>query len=123
MGPENTNEPMQPIQPAPQINEERSVGPAIGIIVIIAVIVLGGLYFWGQRAEKQKAVPTPTQTETTTAGQTSDTIQFNQELQTMQTQGTTDDTSSIQADLNATNLDTLGSEAASVSAAAASVTP
>ena len=29
---------------------KSGVGPIIGVIIIIAVIVLGGLYFWGQRA-------------------------------------------------------------------------
>jgi hypothetical protein len=27
-----------------------SAGPVIGAIVILAVIILGGLYFWGQRS-------------------------------------------------------------------------
>lgn len=34
---------------------KSSVGSIIGIIVIIAVIVLGGLYFWGKRLEESKA--------------------------------------------------------------------
>jgi hypothetical protein len=29
--------------------QESSVGPVIATIVILAVIVLGGLYFWSQR--------------------------------------------------------------------------
>ena len=37
-----------------QINRgnEGSAGPVIGIIIILAVIVLGGLYFWGQRTNE-----------------------------------------------------------------------
>jgi uncharacterized protein HemX len=30
-------------------NNGGSAGPIIGAIIILAVIVLGGLYFWGQR--------------------------------------------------------------------------
>jgi uncharacterized protein YxeA len=28
---------------------EGSVGPVVATIIILAVVVLGGLYFWGQR--------------------------------------------------------------------------
>jgi len=31
-------------------NPESSVGPVVATIVILAVIVLGGLYFWSQRS-------------------------------------------------------------------------
>jgi len=38
--------------PLPMDNGEGSkVGPVIGIIIIILVLLLGVLYFWGQRAE------------------------------------------------------------------------
>lgn len=114
MGPENTNEPMPTMPP---VSGERSVGPAIGIIVIIAVIVLGGLYFWGQRAEREKA--TPAQTEATTSNQTSQTSGADADIQAMNTQSSSDDVSSIEADLNSTNLSSLGSETTSINAAAA----
>jgi hypothetical protein len=47
--------------------KESSVGPVIATIIILAVIVLGGLYFWGERsnnatpsgsANTQTATPT-----------------------------------------------------------------
>ncbi len=47
----------QPVETMPEKTVEKSIGPAIGIIVIIVLIVLGGLYFWGQRLERQKALP------------------------------------------------------------------
>jgi flagellar basal body-associated protein FliL len=102
----------------PVDGSEKSIGPAIGIIIIIAVIVIGGLYFWGQRVSKQKAVPTPENNSTTT---------IDQNIQNLQKQSSADDINSIEADLNATNLNQLGSEMngieAGASAASASVTP
>lgn len=32
----------------------RSIGPVIGLIVIIAVILLGGIYFWSTRSGDQE---------------------------------------------------------------------
>jgi flagellar basal body-associated protein FliL len=115
MGPENTN---QPFQTPPPMHEEKSIGPAIGIIVIIAVIALGGLYFWGQRVEKQKEMTPPT-SEATTTNQTSQNPEFDANMQAMQSQSSSDDVGSIEADLNSTNLTSLGSEATTVNTAAA----
>ena len=30
-------------------NHEGSTGPIVGVIIILAIVVLGGLYFWGHR--------------------------------------------------------------------------
>jgi hypothetical protein len=74
---------------------ESSVGPMIGIIIILAVIVLGGLYFWGQRANKSGNALD----ENTAA-----------ELDQIQSQSSSDEVSSIQADLDATDIDSLDAE-------------
>jgi uncharacterized membrane protein (DUF485 family) len=43
--------------------EGGSMGSLIGIILIIAVIVLGGIYFWGKRTSTQvQAQPVATTT-------------------------------------------------------------
>ncbi len=42
--------------------EGGSVGSLIGIILIIAIIVLGGIYFWGKRTANQ--APTTSEAET-----------------------------------------------------------
>lgn len=50
-------------------NETKPVGPAIGVIIIVLVVVLGGLYFWGQHQNELKNTPapiTPTTTDATT---------------------------------------------------------
>lgn len=33
---------------------ENSVGPLVGIIIIVLILVLGGLYFWGERLNAQR---------------------------------------------------------------------
>jgi|GEM_PF-5738070 len=53
--------------------QESSVGPVVATIVILAVIVLGGLYFWSQRSSSTSPtdygatnVAVPTGSSTTT---------------------------------------------------------
>lgn len=33
--------------------EKKTFGPLIGIIIIVVVLVIGGLYFWGSQLNKQ----------------------------------------------------------------------
>lgn len=94
-------------------HEEKSIGPAIGIIIIIVVIVLGGLYFWGQRLEMRS--PATTENPPVENTQVSNSPA---ELQEIQSQSSADDTAAIEADLNATNVDSLGTEMNSVDAEA-----
>lgn len=52
-------------------NQESSVGPVVATIVILAVIVLGGLYFWSQRPSSTTptnsySAPSTVETSTTT---------------------------------------------------------
>ena len=84
-------------------NKEGSTGPIIGTIIILAVVVLGGLYFWGQR----NVAPTtdiygnpvsPTNSTTTV------------DTTTIDTQSSSDNPASIQNDLKSTNTDNLGSQ-------------
>jgi len=70
---------------------KSGIGSIIGTVVIIALIILGGLYFWGKRIEEAK---------------------FKQDLVTddVPEQTENDELSSIEADLNGTNLDNLSAE-------------
>ena len=66
-----------------------SAGPVIGIIVILVIIILGGLYFWGQR---------------------NDEAIINNTLDTINLQSDSDEVDTIEADLNATDIENLDSE-------------
>ena len=72
------------------IKKDTGVGPIIGSIIIIILIVLGGLYFWGYVIEKNKT-------------------DFPEEVEKEEA-GNMDDISQIEADLNSTNIDILESD-------------
>ena len=70
-----------------------SAGPIIGIIVILAIIILGGLYFWRQRVNEEAYEAESEET-----------------MEAINTQSESDDASSIEADLNNTDIDNLDAE-------------
>lgn len=37
------------------MREENNIGSSIGIIIVILILIIGGIYFFGQRIEKQRA--------------------------------------------------------------------
>lgn len=69
--------------------QESSVGPIIGAIIILAVVVFGFLFFWGERGADQA---------------------LESQIDTIETQSNSDETSSIEADLEATDVDNLDAE-------------
>ncbi len=71
------------------------MGMVVALIVILALVVLGGPYFWGQRASTTET-PAPVVEDQATAS--------------IKAQGTGDDTSSLEDDLNSTDIDTLDAE-------------
>lgn len=83
--------------PAGMPQEEKSVGALIGSIIVVAVIVIGGIYFWMTRSGE-------TPTATSPLGQT---VTPDQETAALLNQGTSDEISDIEKDLNATNLNNL----------------
>lgn len=49
-GTQNNNANQQPVGP------KNSFGPMIGIIVIIIILIIGALYFWGSRPSNDNAL-------------------------------------------------------------------
>lgn len=84
------------------------IGSTVGTIIIIALIVLGGLYFWGKRLEESKNIKQIT-TENTQVTPTPLTAE-QQEANLIRTTSTSDDLGSIESDLGKTNLDNLTPE-------------
>ena len=68
-----------------------SSGPVIGVIVILVVIILAGLYFWGQRGGAED-------------------VNTDQAAEAITTQSDSDDTNSIENDLNNTDIENIDSE-------------
>ncbi|OHA17921.1 MAG: hypothetical protein A2664_01020 [Candidatus Taylorbacteria bacterium RIFCSPHIGHO2_01_FULL_46_22b] len=84
---------MPPIQ-----QNQKSVGPIIGIIIIIVVLLVGALYFWGGTLNKSTMpIESPEQISAGT-----DTV-----VSGLQTVGVTDSLEDISADLNATDVSSL----------------
>jgi len=81
--------------------EKKHVGPMIGIVIIVAVIILGGLYFLEQRA-----------VDTTESGMTAQEVMQvpDETLNALETQGVSDEVADIEADLTDTDLSGLDAE-------------
>jgi hypothetical protein len=88
--------PIAPNQPV-----TKSMGPLIAVIVILALIVIGGLYFLKERVSQ------PVYTPTTGGDSITDSLN---------SQGSSDELNSIEADLNATDVNNLDQGAAAVEA-------
>jgi hypothetical protein len=81
--------------------EKKSVGPLVAVIIILALIIIGGLYFLKERSRQNAYVPTETSDSITTG---------------LQQQSSSDNLESIEADLNATNLNNLDQGATAIQA-------
>ncbi len=82
--------------------EKKSAGPFIAVIIILVLIIVGGLYFLKTRSS-QPAYVAPTENVDTVT-------------ESLNTQSDSDELNSIEADLNATNLDNLDQGAAAIEA-------
>jgi len=81
---------------------KKSIGPLIAVIIILALIIIGSLYFLKERASKNSYVPMTEQEDNITAS--------------LKQQSATDDLNSIEADLNAENFNNLDQGAAAIQA-------
>ncbi len=86
---------IQPTNTEPTNTQESSTGPAIAIIIVIAMIVLGAFYFWGERGNDMDQAMEPTAEEM---------------ISEIETQSTSDESSAIEEDLNNTELDNIDAE-------------
>ena len=84
---------------------EGSIGPIIATIIILAILVLGGLYFWNQRTAEMNNANLNNQPVTTTSSSATDAA-----VNSINQQATSDNTASIEADLKATNTTNVDSQ-------------
>ena len=92
-----TNAPIQKMME--DAKKDGTVGPLIGSIVIILILIVGGLFFWGSIISQKKDQIELTATEQEQVQQTV--------VEDITKQSSSDDTASIEADLKATNVDSL----------------
>ena len=81
---------------------KKSYGALIAVVIILFLIIIGGLYFLGQRMATN-----PYQNQTNTE-------QTDNVTDSMSKQSTSDETASIEADLKATNIDNIDQGAAAL---------
>jgi hypothetical protein len=93
---------MPPIQG--DINK-KSVGPLIAVVIILALIIVGGLYFLKERSSQ------PVYTPISPTAEATDSV-----TDTLNQQGTSDDLGSIEADLKATDVSNIDQGAAAIDA-------
>ncbi|OGG55009.1 hypothetical protein A3D62_03125 [Candidatus Kaiserbacteria bacterium RIFCSPHIGHO2_02_FULL_49_11] len=81
--------------------ERKSSGPLIGIIIIVLVLAVGGVYFWkttiSEKQERSALQASEEDTNATVAG--------------LQSQSQSDEIADIEADLQATDFENLDAEA------------
>ncbi len=101
----------EPQGDAPTLNNaspatgHKPIGPAVGIIVIIAILLLGGIYFWMQARDEVQYGDQPYTDALPGA---------DSKVQALQQQSSSDKVSDIEADLQSTDLDNLDAELNSV---------
>lgn len=83
-------------------NNENSAGPVIATVIILAVIILGGLYFWGERSNQRDVKDADA--NSAAAANT------DQTTAAIRSQSSSDDISSIEADLNNTNTEAIDAD-------------
>lgn len=108
-------QPAQPVQQteAPGVmnlgsmpEKKSGIGPIIATIIIIAIIILGGLYFWGKRIETEKANQALLQTESSVSEETAAAV----EATKIETVSQDDSVNTISSELHTTNTDNLSTE-------------
>ena len=75
-----------------EMEHKASTGPAIGIAIIVALLAVGGYYFWSTQLPQNTSEVTPSDT-------------LNKTAETWQApQGTSDTATDIQAEVDATDM-------------------
>lgn len=85
--------------------EEKSTGALIGSIIVIVILIIGGLYLWNSKMQEQRMMEDGTMMDKGDTMMMEDTATAD-----LEAQGTSDEVSDIEADLNTTNLEGLDAE-------------
>lgn len=92
-------------QPQESVTDKKSVGPIIGIAIIVVIIIFGGLYYWGGKINNQELREAQ---ESITAQEILS--EQDKSLESLQVQSTSDEIADIETDLDLTDLENLDKE-------------
>ena len=94
------------------------IGMILGILIIILMLLLGGLYLWGETQQKNTEIPNSTKGTRPTAAENNEPESTNAEaaVETLSAMSTSDELSAIEADLSSTIISDPEAELTSVEA-------
>ncbi len=98
--PENLNE-----------SHHKHLGPVLGALILVLVLILGGLYLWGSKLNEE-VMPVPD----TLINNEPETPRAAADQALMETVSTSDELSAIEADLGSSNLDALDTDITAIDA-------
>lgn len=94
------------------------VGIILGVLIVVLMLILAGLYMWSQLLQNQSPVVVPQESARPSAEQNNEPESTNAEadVQVLQTMSTSDEISTIESDLDSTNLDGIDAELTAIDA-------
>ena len=92
--------------------EHHSIlGPVLGILIVLLILILGGLYLWGSVLKTQPVeIPDPATRPTAEENNEPETNNADAQVQALETVSNSDTLDAIEADIESTNLDELDAE-------------
>ena len=94
-------------------NEPSSIGILLGILIVILVLILGGLYLWGttlQNTTVPAEVTAPAERPTADENNEPESTNAEADAETLRAVSTSDEVNAIEADLEATDLEAIDRE-------------
>jgi hypothetical protein len=91
------------------VTSHSHMGPILGALIVVLVLILGGFYLWGSSLSSDIEIPIETQGEPFNNSEP-ETPRAAADAQIFETLSPSDEINAIEADLESTNLDSLGSE-------------
>jgi hypothetical protein len=99
--------------------EEKSshLGVILGVLIVVLMLILGGLYLWSTSLQEEQPVIVP-DTERPTAEENNEPESNNAEAdaQALETTSTSDEIDAIEADIQSSNIDTVDSDMTAIDA-------
>lgn len=99
---------MQTAMPEEKHSGNDPIGPAIGTIIIVIILIIGGLYLWGAKLSKESALEEKSAEEILNTPDT--------QLESLEIKQSSDEIRAIEEDLNATDLNNLDAELKNIEA-------
>ena len=110
---ENKTDTTKMYRPPSLMNTHHAhIGPILGVLVIMLVLILSGLYLWGGMLSNEVIAPT----EPPIVNNEPETVRATTDTQILETVSPSDDLNAIEADLSSTNLDSLDTDLTAIDA-------